>query len=388
VADFCYLLRYHVVIGHIGHVACILHSLGLWVLAAAVAHLGRYPPKNRKSVRGMNIMRTLLLSAALATSALLSVGAQAAAILDNGTVKIGVNDQGHLITGGIGITYSPTSGEALAPGCACEGWGLGRISTGIGGGASRDNGGIANVSLTSFSSTATTAKSVTSVTVGTGQTVQVTHDFAPSASANLFAVNVTLKNTSGGTIAAGDLFYRRSMDWDVPPTEFSEFITINGAPSALGIANGSNLWRFSDDGFKSVTGSALFSAPTSIGACGVNVNFTDCGANDHGSVFDFQFAELADNAEFTFTIFYGAAGNEADALSALSTVGSGLYSLGQASNGPSGAVNNNANTFIFGFKATGGVFVPPDTTVPEPATFGLLGLGMLGLGIARRRKAA
>ncbi len=330
-------------------------------------------------------MNKLVFSVALAATTALGGIAQAAAILNNGTVSIGVNDTGNLITSGVGITFNATGGEALAPGCDCEGWGLGRLSTNVGGGASIDNGGVNNVSLVSFTSTATSAKSVTSVTVGDNQTVQVTHDFGVSASANLFQVNVTLKNTSGSTINAGDLFYRRSMDWDVPPTTFSEYVTVKGVPAALGIANGTNLWRVSDNGFKSVTSSELFSAPQDIGGCGVNTNFTDCGPADHGAVFDFQFAELLDNSEFTFSIFYGAAGNETDALAALSAVGGGLYSLGQPGDGD-GAVNNNANTFIFGFKASGGVFTPPNP-VPEPAALSMLGLGLIGFGFLRRRKA-
>jgi hypothetical protein len=40
--------------------------------------------------------------------------------------------------------------------------------------------------------------------------------------------------------------------------------------------------------------------------------------------------------------------------------------------------------YIDGFGAR----IPDPDPVPEPATFGLMGLGLLGLGFARRRKAA
>ncbi len=148
----------------------------------------------------------------------------------------------------------------------------------------------------------------------------------------------------------------------------------------LGIANGSNLRRVGDDGFASanpLNDSSLASD------CPANTNFTDCGPSDHGALFDFEFAALAAGATASFTTYYGAAGNEADADAARLAVGAGLYSYGQTSRDP---VTGTPNTFIFGFGASNGVFVPPND-VPEPLSLALFGIGFAGLGFARRRKA-
>ncbi len=167
------------------------------------------------------------------------------AIINNGTVMLGVNDAGHLNTPdgsgpaslegttAVGLRFIPTGAEATAPGCLCEGWGAASIGLGVSGGASVDNppGGVFGISNVSFSSTASTATSVVNINGGAGPDVlQVTHAYTPSVSPNLYQADVTIKNIGAGP--AGDIRYRRVMDWDVEPTAFSEFVTIGGLPAA------------------------------------------------------------------------------------------------------------------------------------------------------------
>lgn len=101
-------------------------------------------------------------------------------------------------------------------------------------------------------------------------------------------------------------------------------------------------------------------------------------------MFDFEFAALAAGATTSFTTYYGAAGNTADADAARLAVGAGLYSYGESARDPG---TGTPNTFIFGFGATNGVFVPPNGEVPEPLSLALFGIGFAGMGFARRRKA-
>lgn len=83
-----------------------------------------------------------------------------------------------------------------------------------------------------------------------------------------------------------------------------------------------------------------------LGATGY---FSDFGPEDYGALFDFDFGSLAAGATKTFDLFYGAAPNEALALSSLQSVGAEAYSLGQPSNA-GGPDLGQPITFFFGYQ--------------------------------------
>lgn len=344
----------------------------------------------------MKTLRTGVSIVALGVGAVGWVSsASASAIISNGTIEMGVNDLGDLNVpfdgdplgiGYMGLRYIPTGAASTEPGCTCEGWGVALVSSGQAGYANTSvgTGGLTQVS---FTSSATSATSVVNVDTGSGAILQVTHDYHPiAATSNLYAVDVTIQNLSGSAIAAGDLVYRRVMDWDIYPTPFAEDVTIQGVPSTLGfVASGgtTNVLQTDNNGFNS-------SNPLSFTSYGQhNVNFTDVGPADHGALFDFDFGALAAGASLSFTTYYGATGTEADADAVRALVGMNLYSYGQPST-PDGPTLGEPNTFIFGFGTSStGVLTPPPTTapVPEPETYAMLlaGIGILG-AVARRKK--
>jgi hypothetical protein len=301
----------------------------------------------------------------LAAIALTSVAqiAQADAILTSGDVRIGVQSRGALGVGGVGISLSGV-GDGITPGCLCEGWGA--SADAFSGWSANANGGNSNISLVSFASTSSTASSV--VKIGA---LQIQQDYAPSTASGLFKDTVTLTNTSGASFA--DVRYSRSMDWDIPPTAFNEYVTINRGTAE-------NLVFSNDNGF--ATPNPL-SNPSVIMAGTNNVSFTDLGPRDHGAFFTFAFGALAAGESRTFNIFYGAARSESSALNALATVGAEVYSLGQSGGG--GQLTGSPATYVFGFTGVGGDPILP--AVPEPETYAMLlsGLGLMA-GFARRRK--
>jgi hypothetical protein len=324
----------------------------------------------------------------VAALAMLPTLAFSNAVISNGVVKLGINDQGNLVVndptavgtsipGKTGITYIPSGGEALAPGCACEDWGVAdAISSRYG--MAGETSGYANIIVESFTSTANSAVSIVRVNDGS-DLFRVTHAFSPSASNNLFQVKVTIENISGATT---QVRYRRAMDWDVPPTEFNELVTLQtGTASKIVFA--------SDDGF--ATGDPL-AGPSQILFTG---NATDSGPDDHGALFDFDFGTLAAGSSVTFTIFYGAAANQAEAITALGTVGAEAYSLGKPNPAfvPAGTPDGGPNTFIFAFAGVGGTQIvggPPPSNAANAAPVPLGGpfwltATLLGVGLAGRR---
>lgn len=319
-----------------------------------------------------------------------SSSAMAGAIIYNtgdattATVALGVNDLGHLnvTTGNIAANASatglstkmtdPVTGvegwyDATSPGCLCEGWGV--AASGVSGYANEALG-TANLTLDSFTSTSSTATSAVHLTSMAG--LSVTHEYQVSASTNLFEAVVTITNNSLVTMT--DTRYRRVMDWDIPFNEFSEYVTIQGT------ATTTDLLASSNNGFAS--SDPLSGGVVDLFGCGINVDFVDCGTSDHGALFDFGFGDLLAGESITFSIFYGAAANEADALSALGTVGAELFSLGQESGDPLGGT---PATFIFAFSGVGGEPIIP---TPEPGMLALMGIGLAAVAVRRRKRQA
>lgn len=313
---------------------------------------------SRKNARFMSLRSRLLASAAAVLAGVSA--AQAGDNIDNGTIQLGINDFGTLVRGGVGLTFIPTDAEALAPGCACEGWGVADFGVGTGFGRSESNGNSGTGTATfAVSGTGTLASSggsaaISTTTIQEGGTdfARVVHDFKPSSNANLYQVDVTITNIGGLPIT--NLTYRRGMDWDVPPTTFSEFVTIQGWPAAA-------LRASSDDGFENPNPNAA--TLETIAADAVkDGNFSNSGPADHGAAFDFGFGEIAPGADQTFTIYYGAAENVDAALAALGAVGAEVYSLGFPNDGSGGPNPTGApNTFIFAFAGVGGTPVGPVT---------------------------
>ncbi|WP_426162765.1 PEPxxWA-CTERM sorting domain-containing protein [Sandarakinorhabdus sp. DWP1-3-1] len=323
------------------------------------------------------------LTAALMLGA--ASAAQAAAILDNGTIMIGVGDYGQLnVSGGpsspvegttaVGLRDLRTGYEATSHGCQCEGWGV--SVNGLSGGAnnSTDGSPFGALSLSSFSfggtgtSPFSAGSNATSVTT-LGGALRITHTFTPSVNSNLFQVNVNIENISGE--ATTNLLYRRAFDWDIEPTAFNEYSTIQGTALAA------NVILANDNGFCS-------SNPLAGCSGSFSGDFIDAGPTDHGAVFGFDFGALAAGGSYSFNIYYGAAPTEAAALSSLGAVGGQIYSFGQASNDRTGG---NGSTFIFGFDGVGGVVVNPG--VPEPGIWAqlIVGFGLAGVAARRRRRA-
>lgn len=261
--------------------------------------------------------------------AALQTGTTPGAIINNGTVALGVHNRGHLNYSGTGVRHLPNKADALIPGCPCEGWGVADANSRIAGYANRSMG-TRGLAVESFEHDTQTATSV----VRAGDTFRVSHEYAPASDTpNLYEATVTIENTSESVV---DARYRRVLDWDVPPRVFREYVTNNDGDSP-------SVSFMSDNGFASANPLA---GPSSLRRSG---DMTDFGPADQGALFDFQLGSLEPGKSTSFKIFYGAGPDEATVRGALERVGAEAYSLGKPSS-YRGKEEGIPNTFTFGFK--------------------------------------
>lgn len=299
------------------------------------------------------------------TSLEVRFGEQADRTISNGTIRLGLNPEGHLNVPGydpssgtgtstVGLRYVPTNADALAPGCECEGWGIGDTVTGYSGWADNAYGGAYNLDVTESNYTDDSATSTVWL-ADFEKSLSVSHDVHPVPGVPyLYEIDVTVTNITSVNSDFEHLYYgpvhpiyRRVMDWDVEPTAFSEYVTI-AAPGGIP----PEVVYTSNDGFGSPD---PFDPRSSLGAAGL---FEDYGPTDQGVMVEIDLGILSTwSPRATFTMYYGAAPDEQTALDALATVGAELYSLAQP-DVVGGATTGEPNTFMWGYKA-GEIGGPP-----------------------------
>ena len=146
----------------------------------------------------------------VATAALCSAGAawaQVGAVITFGDTTLGVNNTGELNFSGVGPSgpspftygvYRAGVGDAISPGCFCEGWGVALSSSGssFATWANQNAGSGGFGSGNTFGFTTTTATSNVNMA---DLPVSVRHAYGPSLVADVFQVQVTITNKGPAT---------------------------------------------------------------------------------------------------------------------------------------------------------------------------------------------
>ena len=291
--------------------------------------------------------------------------ANAGLVLDTGLVTMGVSDDGGLGFAGVGIALTGGPGDAIMPGCLCEGWGA--ASDGVGAYTYGDSGSFGFASSTFSSSSASDA--ISTVVLASGLTV--VHTYSSAAGGTLFGVNVSIFNTTAAAVT--DVRYARTLDWDIPPGHFEDdFTTIYGGTAT---GPGGKVMHTSFDPFATPN---PMSFRGSYGGVAADTNATDA-AGDLGAYFVLGFGDLAAGESISFDTYIGAAFTKANLLNAFGQVGIEAYSY---------TFDNDADvTYGWGFANVGlpPVFVDPNA-IPAPASLALFSLGLAGLGFRMRSK--
>jgi hypothetical protein len=249
--------------------------------------------------------------------------------------------------------------DATTPGCLCEGWGAGfvdRSGRRTHGRANQAVGRVSNIEVKSFVTEETSITSTVWIKDSSGRPVlEVTHRFGPAAKVPgaLFQALVTMTNISGETLR--DVRYNRTMDWDIPPTEFRERVTIKGVEASAASVDTPKVLNSGNNGF-------MLPNPFYPGyyhtkwpkSRQINKDYEQAGPADHGFTATFGFGDLICGQAHTFMIYYGAAANKADMKAAFATEDVPLYSIGESSGSYYYWLPNSDVSYGFGFKGVSG----------------------------------
>ena len=335
-------------------------------------------------------MRYLIFSVLFLFSYLVMAAFPAGGIIYNSTttadqkIALGILPEGHMGVGGsldiarnagyTGIAYNfgGSTGweDATTPGCLCEGWGAGAVdkhgrqSHGEADEALVRPGGVKNLEVKSFVVDETSIESTVWIKDHLGNPIlEVKHVFGPSTLRpdELFEGLITMTNISGSTLT--DVRYNRTMDWDIPPTEFSEIVTIVGAAASAASATKPKVLRSGNNGFRNPN---VFGSRYTRYAWGAtdprmseNSDKERYGPADHGFTATFGLDDLICGEAHTFKIYYGAAATRSLMEAALTEEGVSIYSLGE----PNNRRTSSKVTYAFGFKGVSGTALAP--SLPE-----------------------
>ena len=320
-------------------------------------------------------MRRLTAIVLVGLLTLLGFASRASAVaITNETVTLGVNPQGDLndVAAAVGLTYNDTGNDGTIQRLPAEGWGAGADGPLRFQGRANERAGNDGYAVpVTFTSNSTDAVSVVDILRDGAPALRLTQNFHPAPTTpHLYEITTTLENLSDGPLT--EVRYERVMDWNVEPTATDEFVTLNRGPTPP-----SDLIYSDDNGFGDNFPFSDRSASTENGPINegtVNVNYVDRGPHDHGARITFGFGDLAAGERRQFFLYYGAAGDEAEANAAVSAAALELFSYGQP-NVPDGddedtladgPEQGKPNTFIWGFRAVGGSAVIPPTLSLTP----------------------
>ena len=244
--------------------------------------------------------------------------------------------------------------DATAPGCQCEGWGVGGVDK-FGRqfhGYANASSGISNVTVKSFTFDLTSIESITTINDSAGNpALEVKHVYGPSpiATDTLFEVTISITNIAGYKIT--DVRYNRSMDWDIPPSEFNEVVSAVGVDASVATGKLPRVLMSGNNGFMRPN---PFNTAGSHNRGKGTGDFERYGPRDHGFTATFGFGELLCGENHNFISYYGAAENRPTLEAALASESIPLYSIGESNPASSSDVS-----YAWGFKGVSGTALAP-----------------------------